>query len=502
MEDEEQTRQVLNETLIGYLHSWGLREFHDEASYYEWQHAALSQQDLQDLQSLVEQRQGGEDEVADCRFYDLLAKPILLPVLYSQRFDYFLQIGSLLTPRLSSAEHVLDFGCGVGILTSFFAMQHPEIQFMGIDRSARSIEVARVEAEKRHVSNVKFQVIPDSGFVMAGFYDCILSTQALLQSERSPGLPSKNWRTFERTMDFDLQEDLEIRTGLNMRLDALLGALSPTGRLICFEKTWNLGRRIFFQRALSRRRLFLFCEPVPCSYHELGEMRKDGPLYEVSQAPLTQPLAWNEDLYRSEGETLHRCVGAMAKQMAEALGMNQPLENADGQHATLGTWTFRVGVWEQALVWGWCETASGFRGLLIGSEQEKHLLFQLVEKVRSLSDLEFNQLVQGCWGTVLDVTQNDSTPGYENHFPSAQVIYEALPCKMVQREATFADDEGKEMHIEVGTTKALRYLYWANTFDQRQLVLTDEKGAHILSDYYQESLDEAHRSSQAISPTP
>jgi hypothetical protein len=92
-------------------------------------------------------------------------------------------------------------------------------------------------------------------------------------------------------------------------------------------------------------------------------------------------------------------------------------------------------------------------------------------------------------------------PGYENHVPSAQVIYHALPSKMIQREATFADDEGKEMHIEIGTTKVLTYFYWANTFDQRQLVLMDEKGAPTLRQYYQESLDEAHRTSREILPT-
>ncbi|MDH5564040.1 MAG: methyltransferase domain-containing protein [Nitrospirota bacterium] len=502
MDDEGKIRQSLNETLIGYLDSWGLREFHDEASYYQWQQASLSQQDIRDLQLLVEQRQGGEDALADIRFYDLLAQPSLLPILYSQRFDYFLQLGLLLLPRLSSAEHVLDFGCGVGILTLLYAQHNPTIQFTGIDRSVRSIEVARCEAEKRKISNVKFEVIPPSGFAISGFYDCILSTQALFQSEQSAGLPSKNWRTFERTTDPALQEHLEVRTGLHMRLDALLKVLSPRGRLLCFEKTWNLGRRILFQRALSTRGLFPLCEPVSCAYHELGEMKSDGPVYEVSRVPLTDPLLWDEAPYPCDGETLYRCVGTRAKHMAVALGMSRSQSEVRGQHATLGRWTFRLGVWEHVLAWGWCETASGFHGVVLGSVQEQHLLLQLVKNISLLSDLEFEECVQDCWGTVLDVRQNDSMPGYENHFPSAQVIYQALPSKMIQREATFADDEGKEMHIEIGTTMILTYFYWANTFDQRQLVLMDEKGAPTLCQYYQESLDEAHRSSQEILPAP
>ncbi len=332
------------------------------------------------------------------------------------------------------------------------------------------------------------------------FYDCILSTQALLQSEREPGLPSQNWRTFERINNLSQQEELESRTGLKWRLDALLDVLSPAGRLMCLEKTWNLGRRIFFQRALSHRKLFLVCDPVPCSYHELGEMRIDGPVYEVSRVAVTEAPAWNECPHCEEGETLYRCTGAMAERMGSELRISQSQETVGGQHGTIGSWTFRFGVWEQALAWSLCETDSGFRGLVLGSEGERNLIFQMLEKVRHLTDSEFEELLQNCWGNFPDVTQNDITPGYENHLPSAQIIYEALPRKIVRQESTFADGQGKEMHIEVGTTNTFQYLYWANTFDQRQLLVMDEKGVEILNEYYQESLEEAHRSSQEIPP--
>ena len=501
MEEEGGARQESDEILIQYLRSWGLREFHDEASYYEWQRVTLSQEDLEALQSLVQQRQGGENEEADIQFYDLLANPHFLSVLYSQRFDYYLKIGSLISTRLVSAEHVLDFGCGVGILTCFFAQQHPETQFVGIDRSLQSIEIARCEAEKRHISNVQFRVSQVLDALPSAFYDCILSTQALLQSEREPGLPSQNWRTFERIHDLSQQEELEGRTGLKWRLEALLDVLSPAGRLMCFEKTWNLGRRIFFQRALSRRKLFLVCDPAPCSFQELGEMRIDGPLYEVSRVSIMEASAWNEDPYREEGETLYRCTGAMAERMGRELGARQSQKIVMGKHGAIGSWSFRFGVWEDAITWVLCEGDSGFRGLMLGSKGEGNLIFQLLEKVKHLTDSEFEELLQSCWGNFRDFNKDDSIPGYENHFPSAQTIYQALPQKIVQQESTFVDRQGKEMHIEIGTTHRFQYLYWANTFDQRQLLLMDEKGAQILNEYYEESIEEAHRSSQEIPPT-
>ncbi len=483
--------QEPDKTLVQYLRSWGLREFHDEASYYEWQRNTLSQQDLQDLHALVEQRQGGEHVDADIRFYDFLATQPILSVIYSQRFDYFVKVGSLISPRLSSTTHVLDFGCGVGLLTCWFAQQHPHIQFVGIDRSTRSITTARNEAEKRQLLNVQFHVIQDEIIALDGSYDCILSTQALLQSEREPGLPSLNWRTFERTDDRSQQDALEVRTGLTIRLKALLNVLTPAGRLLCFEKTWNPGRRIFFQRALSGRRLIPISEPLPCSYYELGEMRVDGPLYEVSRVTVPGLFAWNEDHFYSEGETLYRCVGSTAVHMSKELDISQLQETVRGQHAILGSWSFRCGVWEDALAWGLCETDSGFRGLLLASEGEKDLIVELLKKVRHLSDSDFEEWIQDCWGHLCDDPQNPSTPAYENHCSSAQAIYEALPQKNIQHESTFKDGKGREMHIEVGRTNTLQYFYWANTFDQRQLVLMHTSGAEILHEYYQESLEAA-----------
>ncbi|MEO6202378.1 MAG: hypothetical protein ABIP82_04010, partial [Nitrospirales bacterium] len=71
-------------------------------------------------------------------------------------------------------------------------------------------------------------------------------------------------------------------------------------------------------------------------------------------------------------------------------------------------------------------------------------------------------------------------------------IYEGLPSKHLQQESTFQDGEGGEMHIELGTTTHLIYLYCANIFDQRQLVLMDEERAQVLSEYYRESSQHPH----------
>ena len=77
-------------------------------------------------------------------------------------------------------------------------------------------------------------------------------------------------------------------------------------------------------------------------------------------------------------------------------------------------------------------------------------------------------------------------PLYENHGPSAQVAWEELPERTVTHELTREEPDGRQVHVELGIVNETRYLYCANTFDQRQLVLMEEARATILEAYYQE----------------
>lgn len=479
--------------LFPYFQSWGMREFRDEASYYEWQRETLSKEELRDFQRLIEHRNGGEDGKGDIEFYDGLARRDLIPILYSQRFQYFLTIGTAVCRRIAPAQQVLDFGCGVGILTIFFALQHPDVEFVGIDRSSRSVEMACLEAEKRQIRNVRFEISHVPPQQISGTYDLILSTHALFQAEREPGLPSRTWETFQRADDLQRQEHLEVLTGIQRRLDALLWVLGSIGRMIIFEKTWNLGRRIFFQRALDARGLFPISSPVFCRYRSVDEEVVDGPLYEVAR--LTQgveTLGWNEEPYRAPGETLYRCIGIAAARMGRVLAMDQVSASVSGVHSSIGSWMFRFGLWKEIFAWGLCEHSSGLTGLVIGGEADRDLLHQLVETVTHITESDFQQLVHDFWGDMIHAGDDQSAPCYENHHPSAQIIYEGLPSKHIQQESTFQDGERGEMHIELGTTTHLTYLYCANIFDQRQLVLMDEERAQVLSEYYRESLQHPH----------
>ena len=89
------------------------------------------------------------------------------------------------------------------------------------------------------------------------------------------------------------------------------------------------------------------------------------------------------------------------------------------------------------------------------------------------------------------LTRRQSNPGeplYENHTASAQQVRTQLPDRRILQETTKQEPDGRQVHLELGESQGLTYLYCANTFDQRQLVMAKSEQAQMLAQYYQELL--------------
>ena len=297
--------------------------------------------------------------------------------------------------RIPPARRVLDFGCGIGILTTFFAYRYPEQQFVGIDRSPASIEYARRRAVDLKLTNVEFQSMDLDREAGLGRYDLVISTHALLQAEQDPGLPSDRWDTFTRKHDAARQASFEARTGLVPRLDRLVDLLVDSGRMLIFEKARLLSRRIPFQRALSARGLALREPAEPIRYSLVEELVEDGPLYVVGRQGDSAGGEWSE----------------------------------------------------------------------LPEEQDCTPVNVESLKERRMSGEE---------------------PLYENHEASAQRQWKSLPDRRVLQEFTKQGSDGRQLHAELGRTRDLLYLYVANTFDQRQLIVIEQQRALVLEDYYAE----------------
>jgi SAM-dependent methyltransferase len=373
---------------------WGLRQFTSDREYFAWQRHQFIHDDLKQLASHAERKREG-DRHHEIAFYDVAAHPKIFPVLYSQRYDYYEAIGPLIAPHCGEANDIFDFGCGLGILTSFYARLFPERNFVGIDRSSASIAVAREQADRLDLRNLRFDCVDGDVQPLSGYYDLVIATQALLQAEQDPGLPSHSWRTFEREHDPVFQAAFEQRTGLGPRLDNLMEALSSGGQMILCEKTRQLARRVPFQRALAARGLGLLKPPPPVRYQSVEELVDDGPVY-LLQRGSQEAVAWDESPEPDEGRPFSP------------------------------------------------------EAIVIPSDPE--------------------------------------SPLYDNHWPSAQAAWEQLLDREVLVETTRQERDGRQVHVERGRGPEFHYLYCANTFDQRQLVIVEQAHAAMLDVYYQEIL--------------
>ena len=388
---------MINDSLLQSLRShlvwWGLRQFTSDEAYFLWQRETLSPEDLTALHRQVEQKRCGSsaDEVA---FYDATAHPPILPVLYSQRYDYYLAIGPRVADRIGAARSILDVGCGVGILTTFYARQYPDKTFLGIDRSPASIARAQEQAKALGLSNVRFDCLDLDQTAPIRSYDLILATHALVQAEQDPGIPSRSWNTFERASDSQQQTDFELRTGVGARLDRVSALLSAQGRMMLFEKTRHLARRVPLQRALAARGLDLLEQPELIRYSLVEEIADDGPFYLLGRGESHQHH-WDESPEPDEGRPFDR-----TKLSAGSIDPDAPL--------------------------------------------------------------------------------------YENHWPSAQRVWEQLHDKHLLKETTRQEPDGRQLHVELGQAEEGVYLYCANTLDQRQLVLVEPARRVMLESYYQE----------------
>ncbi|MGH7183410.1 MAG: class I SAM-dependent methyltransferase [Nitrospiraceae bacterium] len=394
---------MINDSLIQLLHAhlawWGLRQFTSDDAYFSWQRQTLSPAEINALHRQVEEKRRGSP-AGETLFYNATAQPHILPALYSQRYDYYLTIGPRVADRIDGARSILDVGCGVGILTTFYAIQYPDKTVVGIDRSPASIARAQEQAEALHLRNVQFECFDLDHGAPTHPVDLILATHALLQAEQDPGIPSRSWETFERACEGHQQADFERRTGIGARLDHLRALLSAQGRMILCEKTRQLARRIPLQRALAARDFGLIEQPELIRYRLVEDIADDGPFF-VLGVGKSHERHWNELPEPDEGN-LFEC----AKLKAESTDPGAPL--------------------------------------------------------------------------------------YENHRPSAQPAWEQLRNMHLLKESTRQESDGRQLHVELGQAEEGVYLYCANTFDQRQLVIVEPARRGMLESYYQEIVDSMH----------
>lgn len=471
-----------------HLAFWGLRRYESDDEYFRRQRETIPAADLAELNRLIEARRS--DPAADRAFYDTSSQPALLPILHSQRYEYYERVGTLVAQRLADLPSglVLDFGCGPGILASFYARCCPHLRLVGVDRSPVSVETARARAAELKSANLRFEVGDCPDALPAGPFDVILSTHALVQAEQEPGLPSRDWRTFERDRDAAAQAAFERRIGLAGRLDALCRLLAPGGRLILFEKTRPLARRVPFQRALAARGLSLLAPPQPVRYRLVEEVVEDGPLYVLGRGEGEAPAGrvdWDEAPEAVPGDDLYVCRGEAALVVLSRLPgrtVRGELTRRAGEGALRAEW----GGWGGAFAYLSVTGEGGVSLLLVGGEK-RGTIARAVE-VATGDEGALAALTQGLGqgGEAGSEPPPEQAPLYECHAAVAQAVREGLPSVRLRDEATIEGPDGRPVHVELGEAGALAFVYLADTMDERRLVVVEGSRRAELGAYYGE----------------
>ena len=154
-------------------------------------------------------------------FYEFLASPRLASWGHSNKADAIRVTGEFVLHELEG-ERILDIGCNMGYLTSWYARQNPAAHVMGIDLSPSCIDSAKRLAVKLGIANLRYAV-PDGGhFTPDQLFDCIVDTQGMI----------------------DAQTD-------TATLARILSWLSPKGKLVCVPAIGTLTQFSTFLDALT-----------------------------------------------------------------------------------------------------------------------------------------------------------------------------------------------------------------------------------------------------------
>jgi 2-polyprenyl-3-methyl-5-hydroxy-6-metoxy-1,4-benzoquinol methylase len=119
------------------------------------------------------------------RFHEVMAEESAQTVVAALE-EHILPLVPGLDGRLARGLDVLDVGCGAGQALMRMAEMHPASRFTGYDVSEEAIGLARAEASRCSISNVRFEArdVAEIGEVAA--YDLVLAFDAIHDQAR-PG---------------------------------------------------------------------------------------------------------------------------------------------------------------------------------------------------------------------------------------------------------------------------------------------------------------------------
>ena len=119
------------------------------------------------------------------KFYRAVGKSVLLQsVILSERYGSYKSTSNFVLKNLRGRKKVLDIGCSIGYLTSYYALKIPQSSFVGIDFSLESVKTANNMKKELKISNVDF-IASDMNNINYPdrYFDYIVDTQSIYYSK-------------------------------------------------------------------------------------------------------------------------------------------------------------------------------------------------------------------------------------------------------------------------------------------------------------------------------
>lgn len=161
-----------------HLINYGIRYFTDPSKYQKWQEEELSEEEIKKLLSLLKNLKESISDQNILMLSEFSAIPRIGSVLHSMKADA-IEVGGSAVESLINGNKILDIGCGIGYLTSWYASIDSHREVVGIDFSSASITTARSFADELGIQNVSFKQVDITNHRLNKRFDVLISTQCL-----------------------------------------------------------------------------------------------------------------------------------------------------------------------------------------------------------------------------------------------------------------------------------------------------------------------------------
>ena len=175
-------------TIEKHLNEYSLFKFESFQEIEEYAYSnfpELSEKEIEMLNNR-EMADSSNSLLNNLKFYNEVASSnALRSIILSEKFGSYVKCSETILNTLKNPKKILDIGCNVGYLTTWYAKNFVDSMIIGIDNSTESINYANKMKNKMQIDNVHFQAM-DLNYMKFSrkSFDAIIDTQSIYYSEK------------------------------------------------------------------------------------------------------------------------------------------------------------------------------------------------------------------------------------------------------------------------------------------------------------------------------